>query len=109
MASSGAFLRGQPWTRMATASGTYLARRGTRASFGSIRKLPSGRYQARYTGPDEIVRRAPVTFDAKMDAEAWLATMRADIVREVWNPAPERPKPLTFKQYSEGWLAARTL
>jgi hypothetical protein len=84
-------------------------RRGTRASFGSIRKLPSGRYQARYTGPDEIVRRAPVTFDAKVDAEAWLATMRADIVREVWNPAPERPKPLTFKQYAEGWLAARTL
>jgi hypothetical protein len=35
--------------------------------------------------------------------------MRADIVREVWNPAPDRPKPLTLKQYAEGWLASRTL
>ena len=67
-------------------------RRGTRASFGSIRKLPSGRYQARYTGPDEIVRRAPVTFDAKVDAESWLATLRAAIVGEVWNPPPARPR-----------------
>lgn len=36
--------------------------------FGNIRKLPSGRYQARYRGPDGQLRSAPVTFDRKTDA-----------------------------------------
>ena len=30
--------------------------------FGSIRKLSSGRYQARYRGPDGKLRAAPSTF-----------------------------------------------
>ncbi len=30
--------------------------------FGRIRKLPSGRYQARYPGPDGVDRPAPHTF-----------------------------------------------
>ena len=37
--------------------------------FGSIRKLPSGRYQARYTGPDGGEHKAPKTFAEKIDAE----------------------------------------
>ncbi len=47
--------------------------KGTKARFGSIRALPSGRYQARYTGPDGLLHKAPFTFDTKGDAETWLA------------------------------------
>jgi hypothetical protein len=43
--------------------------RGKR-SWGSIRKLPSGRYQVRYLGPDREYRPAPVTFTTKTDASA---------------------------------------
>ena len=43
--------------------------RGTKASFGSLRTLPSGRIQARYTGPDGLTHKAPITFDTKGDAQ----------------------------------------
>ena len=43
--------------------------------FGNVRKLPSGRYQARYTGPDggptpPAPGGRPLTFDAKQYADA---------------------------------------
>jgi excisionase family DNA binding protein len=41
--------------------------------FGNIRKLPSGRYQARYRGPDGRLRTAPSTFGRKTDAALWLS------------------------------------
>jgi integrase len=84
--------------------------KGKRARFGSLRRLPSGRIQARYTGPDGLTHKAPFTFDTEGDAETWLATVRADIVRDAWNPnSTGRPKALTFGTYAERWLAARTL
>jgi len=36
--------------------------------FGSLRQLSSGRWQARYQGPDGILRPAPETFERKPDA-----------------------------------------
>jgi integrase len=57
-----------------------------RAGFGAVDKLPSGRWRARYTGPDG--RRRTGTFTTKSDARAWLATQQADAVRRVWH-APE--------------------
>lgn len=36
--------------------------KGKRRRFGSVRKLPSGRFQARYPGPDGLLRSAPETF-----------------------------------------------
>src|SRR5471030_434912 len=39
---------------------------------GSVRQLPSGRWQARYRDGSAL-RSAPVTFDTKLDAGAWLA------------------------------------
>ena len=63
--------------------------------FGNLRTLPSGRIQARYTGPDGRTHKAPMTFDTKGDAETWLATVRADIVRDSWDPntagGPRKP------------------
>lgn len=78
-----------------------------RSSFGQVRKLPSGRYQARYWQPGTTrAINAPTTFTSKVDARGWLATVQADVVRGVWSP----PKPvMTFGEYAERWLAERTL
>src|SRR5258708_38775128 len=89
-------------------------RRTAKRGFGNIRRLPSGRYQARYTSPDGMSRKAPVTFDASIDAEAWLARQRAGIIQGTWLPAPaEKPvadlPEVTFGAYAESWLATRRL
>lgn len=80
-------------------------RRTSRAAFGSVRKLPSGRYQARYT--DERLDRhtAPVTFATKREAEDWLATTRADMVRGTWR-SPSLGS-TTLGDYARDHLATR--
>ena len=79
-----------------------------RSSFGQVRKLPSGRYRARYTVPGQHQTwvNAPTTFARKVDAEDWLARQRSDIVDGV-----VRPKTLasreTLKTYAPRWLDER--
>lgn len=43
--------------------------KGRRRRFGSVRKLPSGRFQARYRGPDGLMRTADATFATQTDAD----------------------------------------
>ena len=52
--------------------------------FGRVRRLPSGRWQARYKGPDGIDRPAVRTFASKTDAERWLLLAEAEIIRGDW-------------------------
>src|SRR4051794_28878229 len=52
--------------------------------FGSLRRLPSGRWQARYRTPDGGRVTAPHAFETKRDAEQYLATIHADLVRGNW-------------------------
>lgn len=61
-----------------------------RRGFGNTRRLPSGNYQARYTGPDTRAHVAPVTFTTKASAEAWLADERRVVERDDWTPPTER-------------------
>ncbi|MBA3251461.1 MAG: site-specific integrase [Geodermatophilaceae bacterium] len=82
---------------------------GRKRGFGSIRRLPSGRYQARYAGPDAAEHKAPSTFDTRMDAEAWLTDRRREISRGEWFTSTLRPKVIRFGEYSANWLAERTL
>lgn len=86
-------------------------RRGTRANFGSVRKLPSKRFQARFTAPDGDEHRAPTTFETKADALAWLAMQSAAITERRWKPAPvDVPQELPmFRDYAVGWLERREL
>lgn len=84
--------------------------KGGKSRFGNVRRLPSGRYQARYIGPDALNHKAHTTFDTIGDAETWLSTVRADIVRDAWSPSGSTSrKALTFGTYAERWLTARTL
>lgn len=84
-----------------------------RRTFGRLRKLPSGRYQAAYLGPDNQLHTAPRTFAAKIDAESWLADRRREIDRELWNPgagqAAKRKPAVTFGSYADTWLTERTV
>jgi integrase len=86
-----------------------------RRSFGYIRKLPSGRIQASYVGPDLVRHSAPFTFDTRLDAEAWLLGERRIVASGNWiapkqrRDAMEALLPPTLADYSAGWLESRTL
>lgn len=70
--------------------------------FGRVRKLPSGRYQARYPGPDGMDRPAPQTFATKTDADVWLTMKEAEIHRGDWID-PDGGK-ILFGTYADTWL-----
>ena len=60
-----------------------------RRDFGSMRKLPSGRWQAAYTGPDGQRHNAATTFGDKTTANLWLRRQQAAIADGTWGqPAP---------------------
>jgi Phage integrase, N-terminal SAM-like domain len=73
--------------------------------FGRVRKLPSGRWQARYKGPDGIDRPAPHTFGSKTSAERWLTLTEAEIIHGDWiDPAAGR---VLFGSYARDWIEER--
>lgn len=77
-------------------------------SFGNIRELPSGRHQVRFTDPDGNEVRAPKTFAARIDAEAWLTDRRRESDAKLWNPdVIAKPDKITFGAYASTWLAGR--
>lgn len=93
-------------------------RRTSRRGFGNIRRLPSGRFQARYSCPSGLTVTAPATFTARIDAEAWLAAERRHVeAPETWvspktrlemaRRAAEVDRLPTFREYAEVWIASR--
>lgn len=76
-------------------------RKGQR-SFGSIRPLPSGRYQARYR--DRVGDWHSESFDRKADADAYLAEMRTELSRGTWRDP--RDGRICFADYAAEWLAS---
>ena len=52
--------------------------------FGALRKLPSGRWQARYWSPEGIRITADCTFVTKTDASRFLEQVEVDQRRGVW-------------------------
>ena len=76
-----------------------------RRTFGTIRKLPSGRYQARYTSPDGVRHRAPRSFATKAEASRWLAASENDLARGTWTD-PDAAR-VALDAYTRGWLKAR--
>ena len=74
--------------------------------FGTIRRLPSGRWQA-YYWHEGSRHNAPGTFSLKVEASDWLAGARADINRGEWlDPAHGRRR---LKDFAEANVKARTL
>ncbi|WP_416063477.1 tyrosine-type recombinase/integrase [Rhodococcus indonesiensis] len=91
----------------------------TRRAFGAIRKLPSGRWQANYTGPDLRIHKAPSgTFHTRDAAVAWVDSERKLIDLDVWTPPAERAaaeaaaasrRPPTFGEYAARVIDERDL
>jgi integrase len=82
--------------------------------FGNVRKRASGRYQARYTGPDGRTWSAPFTFDSRQYATAWLSRVHGDIQAGRWVP-PSQTRlsqtdlPPTLAAYAAAWTESREL
>jgi integrase len=78
-----------------------------RRRFGRVRQLPSGRWQARYPGPDGRDHTAPHTFDGKRSADQWLTLKEAEIKRGDWlDPAGGS---VPFSEFSSAWMEDRDL
>jgi integrase len=74
--------------------------------FGNIRKLKSGRYQARHWHGDKQVP-ADTTFATKADARAWLARMETDVLGGSHvDPTSGRER---FGDFADRWLQQRDL
>lgn len=92
-----------------------MVKRKRREAFGSVRKLPSGRIQASYVGPDGLRHNAPQTFDTLTDARGWLVTQQAQILSGEWSrtatdlaESAKRGKTATFAEYAAQWIETRT-
>lgn len=98
-----------------------------RRGFGAVRKLPSGRWQAKYGDPRvKAPQRAPYicapsTFATKAEANAWLAQVQADIASGTWRHPDDiaaeadaqrradAEAATTFATYATQWLTTRPL
>jgi integrase len=75
--------------------------------FGSVRKLPSGRWQARYRGADGLMRSAPHPFATERDADQWLTVVESELLRGDWiDPWLSEVK---LDDFGRRWIRERTL
>jgi hypothetical protein len=82
-----------------------MSGRAGRRDFGWVRKLPSGRFQASYLGPDGQRRNAPQTYERKQDATRWLSLVESEIARGDWrDPAAGEER---LVDYAERWIRER--
>jgi integrase len=82
-----------------------MAKNGRRRRFGWVRKLPSGRHQASYLGPDGRRHVAPHTFDSATSADRWLVQVETTILRREWFD-PERAS-VELCAYAQAWIEQR--
>lgn len=78
-----------------------------RRQYGAVRKLPSGRWQARYRDQAGRLVAAPATFDTKGDASRWLAVAESDMARGKF--IDPRAGKVLFRDYAARWVEQRTL
>lgn len=78
---------------------------GRKRRFGRVRQLASGRWQARYKGPDGVDRAADNTFPTKTDADVWLTRKEAEILDGGWLD-PDAGK-VPFGPYARAWVDER--
>ena len=77
-----------------------------RRRFGRVRQLPSGRWQARHTGPDGLDRSLG-TFATKRDADRALAAVETDLNRGAW--VDPQAGSQWLETYADRWLDMRRL
>jgi Phage integrase, N-terminal SAM-like domain len=75
----------------------------SRRRFGSVRRLPSGRWQVRYRTSDGRQHTAPETFATKTEATRHLAQVETDLGRGQWSDP--RLGRTTFAAWAARWEA----
>lgn len=86
----------------------------SRRTWGTIRKMRNGHYQASYVAEDTARYYGPHTYSAKVDAEGWLSAERRLIEMGAWTPPAAREAAATALQvtvrgYADQWLRERNL
>jgi len=76
-----------------------------RRRFGSVRRLPSGRWQARYWDAADNRIGAPATFATKGDAQRWLSAAETDMTRGDWHDP--RLGDVPFQEWADRWMATK--
>ncbi|EGD57134.1 tyrosine-type recombinase/integrase [Gordonia neofelifaecis] len=88
-----------------------------RRRFGQVDALPSGRWRARYKGPDGELHKAPNTFGTEGEADVWLGGVEYLIDRGQWeSPAVVAAREaaeaartsLLLGDYADTWISTRT-
>ncbi|MFI7027647.1 tyrosine-type recombinase/integrase [Microbispora rosea] len=82
-----------------------MANRDGHRRFGNIRKLPSGRFQIRYPGPDGRIHTGSTTYATKTDADRALTLLEAQMISGEWTD-PDRGKVL-IGDYARTWIKER--
>lgn len=77
-------------------------RKTNRANFGSVRKLKSGRWQARYPAENGTPMSAPMTFETSDDAWDHISTVRTDRARGLYHD-PRKGERL-LAEYGAEWI-----
>jgi hypothetical protein len=85
-----------------------------RRSWGQLRTMRNGTIQASYIADDGRRYYAIRPFDARLDAEGWLANERKLIELGGWSPPEARAAVkvnggVTVREYAEKWLPQRDL
>jgi integrase len=83
-----------------------MPRRKGRRSFGSVRQLPSGRWQARYRDAAGKSHTAPETFATRPEAARFLAQVETDLARGEWTDP--RAGRVSFAEWAGHWQATTT-
>jgi len=82
-----------------------MANKDGHRRFGNVRRLPSGRYQIPYPGPDGRIRTGPETYERKGDADRALVLVESDMRTGQWTD-PERGK-VKLADYAATWITER--
>jgi integrase len=83
-----------------------MPRRKARRSFGSVRQLPSGRWQARYRDAAGKSHTAPETFATRPAAARFLAQVETDLARGEWTDP--RAGRVSFAERAGRWQDTTT-
>ncbi|MGY1762453.1 tyrosine recombinase XerC [Geodermatophilus sp. SYSU D00779] len=76
-----------------------------RRGWGTVRRLPSGRYQARYQDGSGRQVSAPHTFATKADGDRWLAKAQTEMDSGRWIDPKAGQE--TLQVYAERWVETR--
>ena len=73
---------------------------------GTVRKLSSGRWQARFLEPSGERVTAPNTFATKTEAQRWLAAVETDVGRGDWHDP--RAGDVPYADWAARWSVSYT-